>query len=231
MAIGGTPDPNERSFPMSLQQLLIVAVASMVVLAVVRVLRVRAGRTPHPDGVAKIVFVTAFVLGPPIVLGALLPATSDSYPLLVTVPAYALLLGVLWLLMGGLSMLFSHLRQGRTRRLLVLALAGSEGDPYEVAADLPVTAIQAESVAVVDRTNAVFPRGGEFPHQIDRPGFRAAWDSLDAATRTLEGVIAGDARRGLVVPSTVRATAIDARSRLDTLRVLALDAGQVWATR
>jgi hypothetical protein len=232
MAIGGTPDPSERSFSMTLLQVLIVAVASMVLLALLRVIRVRLGRTPQPEGLAKIFFLVAFVLGPPIVLGALpLAAGSAAYPVLLTVPLYAILLAILWMLMGGLALVAERLPQGRSRKLLVLALAGSEGDPYEVAVDAPVSAMQAEGVAAVDRTNAVFPRGGEFPHQIDRPGFRSAWDALDVATATLEGVIAGDVRRGSGVASTVRATAIDARSRLDTLRGLAVDAGQVWAAR
>jgi len=232
MAIGGTPDPSERSSSMTLLQVLIVAVASMVVLALLRVIRVQLGRTPQPEGLAKVFFLLAFVLGPPIVLGALpLAAGAAAYPFLLTVPLYAILLAILWMLMGGLAVAAERLPQGRSRRLLVLALAGSEGDPYAVAIDAPVSAMQAEGVAAVDRTNAVFPRGGEFPHQIDRPGFRGAWDALDAATATLEDVIAGDTRRGLGVASTVRATAIDARSRLNTLRGLSLDAGQVWAAR
>ena len=38
-----------------------------------------------------------------------------------------------------------------------------------------------------------------------------------------------DHRLGLAVTSTVEATAVDARSRLDTLRRLAVDHGQAWA--
>lgn len=92
-----------------------------------------------------------------------------------------------------------------------------------------MTAKLAESVALVDRANAVFPRGHDFPLQIDRSSFRFAWDALDAATGTLEGRIADDHRIGLAVASAAVATADDARSRLDTLRSHAISRGQVWA--
>ena len=91
-----------------------------------------------------------------------------------------------------------------------------------------MTAKLAESVVVVDRANARFR---EAPGS--RPGlpagFRDDWDEPDVATRTLEGRIDDDYRLGLSVASTARATASDARSRLDTLRRLALDDGQAWA--
>jgi hypothetical protein len=89
----------------------------------------------------------------------------------------------------------------------------------------------AESAARVDRANAVFPRGSDFPAEISRAGFRDAWDALDAATGTLEGRILDDRGLGLAVASGATAIATDARSRLDTLRRLALDNGQVWAAR
>jgi hypothetical protein len=120
--------------------------------------------------------------------------------------------------------------RGRIRPLLLVALVGNEGDPEDVPYDPPVTAKLAESVAIVERANAVFPRGHEFPLQIDRAGFRFAWDALDSATGTLEDRIADDHRLGLAVASEAAAAAADARSRLDTLRRLAVDRGQVWAT-
>jgi hypothetical protein len=52
---------------------------------------------------------------------------------------------------------------------------------------------------------------------------------LDGATRSLEGRIADDHRLGLAVARATTATASDARSRLDTLRRLAVDQGQAWA--
>ena len=76
----------------------------------------------------------------------------------------------------------------------------------------------------------LFPRGHDFPLQIERSGFRFAWDALDAATGKLEARIADDHRIGLAVASSAVATAVDARSRLDTLRRLAGDGGPAWAT-
>jgi hypothetical protein len=87
-----------------------------------------------------------------------------------------------------------------------------------------------ESVALVGRANVAFPRGPEFAAQIDRVGFRVDWDALDAATATLEVQIADDRRSGVGVASSATAMAQDARSRLDTLRRLAGDHGQVWAS-
>lgn len=111
-----------------------------------------------------------------------------------------------------------------------LALSASEGDADDVAYDPPVTAALAASVAGVDRANAVFPRGIEFPRQIERQGFRYAWDKLDAATTTLEGRIADDRRLGIPVAAVARAVAADARSRLNALHQRAVDRGQIWAT-
>jgi len=211
---------------MSLQQLFILAGASMVVLAVSRVIRGHAGR---PDGSARLPFVLAFLFLSPIALGALNPPSSDQLRGLAWLPLYAVLLVALAILMAVLAFVVRGIAPGRSRRLLLLALAGSEGDPNDVPFDPAVSASLAESVSVVERTNSKFPRGPEFPAQVDRPAFRADWDALDAATAALEGRIADDHRLGLAVTSTVKATAIDARSRLDTLWRLAVDHGQVWA--
>jgi len=75
----------------------------------------------------------------------------------------------------------------------------------------------------------VFPRGREFSEEVDRAGFRTAWDSLQAATARLEGDIADEHRLGRPVASAAMASAADARSRLDTLRSLAAGHGQAWA--
>jgi hypothetical protein len=214
---------------MSLQQLLILAVASMVALAVSRVIRVHIGRAPHPEGIAKPLFILGFLVVPPMVLGAVIQPTSDQLRGVGWVPPYILMVIALVIFMGTLAVVARLIAPGRSRPLLLLALAGNEGDPNDVPFDPPVTARLAESVAVVDRTNAVFPRGLEFPSQIDRVGFRVDWDSLDAATGTLEGRIEDDYRLGLPVASKVRATAADARGRLDTLRGLAVAHGQAWA--
>ena len=52
---------------------------------------------------------------------------------------------------------------GRTARLLQVALAGHEEDKYAVRPDAAVTAELAESVRIVDRANAAFPRGRGVP--------------------------------------------------------------------
>ncbi len=163
--------------------------------------------------------VIAALLAIPVALGA-----ASSLPL------YLLMLVALVVLMWLAAVVVQIVARGRIRPLLLVALVGNEGDPEDVAYDPPVTATLAESVALVDRANSVFPRGHDFPAQPEREGFRFAWDALDAATGTLEGQIADDHRLGLAVASGALATADDARSRLDTLRSLAVDRGQVWAT-
>lgn len=163
--------------------------------------------------------VVAALLAPPIALGAV-----------SSLPVYIAVLLALVVLMWIAAVVVQLVARGRIRPLLLVALVGSEGDPEDVPYDPPVTAKLAESVALVDRANAVFPRGPDFPLQVDRAGFRFAWDALDDATGTLEGRIADDHRIGLAVASAAVATADDARSRLDTLRRLATDGGQVWAT-
>jgi len=217
----------------SLQQLFILAAAGMVLLAVSRLVRVHSGRAPHPEGKGMLLFILAFLLVPPIALEWLInpAAASGQIRGIGSVLIYAAALAGLTLLMWIAARVVQFIAPRRSRRLLLLALVGSEGDPDDIPFDPPVTAKLAESVALVDRANAVFPRGPEFPAQIDRVGFRASWDELNVATGTLEGRIADDYRLGVAVASTATATAIDARSRLDTLRRLAVERGQVWATQ
>jgi len=217
---------------MSLQPLFILAIVCMVALAVMRVVRVHLGRAPHPEGIAKLLFILAFLVVPPIALGSLiLPGeATGQFGGLGWVPLYTVIVTGLTVLMWMASVAIRLVAPRGSGQLLLLALVASEVDPEAVRFDPPVTAKLAESVAVVDKTNAVFPRGLEFPAQIDRVGFRVDWDALNAATGTLEGRIADDHRVGLAVASRVKATAVDARSRLDTLRGLASAHGQVWAS-
>jgi hypothetical protein len=126
------------------------------------------------------------------------------------------------------AVIIDRLTASRTGQLIRLALVGSEGDPIDSGLT-PVTARLSESIGLVARANAVFPRGLEFPKQIDRSGFRDDWNRLDDATRTLEGQIADDHRLGLGVSSSATILAEDARSRLETLRRFAGDRGQAWA--
>jgi len=217
---------------MPLQQILILAVGAMIGLATLRVVREHMGRTPLPAGRGRRLFVLAFVFLPPIALGALTQPAGSSGQLggVASVPLYAIILAGLVILMSLVAQVLQRVTMGRSRRLLMLALVGNEGDPDDLPFDRPVTTKLAESVAIVDRANDAFPRGPEFPAQVDRVGFRRAWDALDAATTVLEGRIQDDIRLGLGVAIAARATAKDARSRLDTLRSLAVAGGQDWAT-
>ena len=115
--------------------------------------------------------------------------------------------------------------KGRTRQLLLIALLGNEGDVERLAFNPPVTARLAESIALVDRSNAAFPRGVEFPAQVERSDFASAWNALDGATRSLEERIASDRKLGLGVASDATATASDARARLLVLSGMAANRG------
>lgn len=214
---------------MSLLQLLILAVGAMVGLATLRVVRVQFGRTPLPEGRGSRLFILAFVIVPPLALNALIDPSAGVLGGAGSVPLFAVLLVALRILMAIAAPIVRVVAPGRSHRLILLALVGSEGDPEDVPFDPPLTADLAETVRLVDKSNAVFPRGREFPVQIDRDGFRFAWDALDAATTTLETRIADEFRLGVAVASRATATAADARNRLDTLHRLALDHGQAWA--
>lgn len=215
---------------MPLQQLIILGIVAMAALATLRVVRVKRGLSPLPDGRGRRLFLLGFVVLPPVVLGIVTqPAPpANQFWGLGALPTYVAIIVSLAILMWIASGIVGQLAHGRTSRLLQVALSGHEGDPYAVTADPPVTAPLAESVAIVDRANAAFPRGPGFPSQIDRAGFREDWEELDGATRTLEGRIADDRRLGLSVALAVTKTASDARGRLDTLRRLAIDDGQAW---
>jgi len=217
----------------SLQQLIILTAAIMLaVLAVSRLVRVQHGRAPHPEGRARLPFILAFLLLPPIVVEVVVLRPATSATQLHVVESILLYLGALALfsiLMGVAALIIRQFVPGRSRPLLLLALVGSEGDPDDVPFDPALTPVLAKDVDLVDTANAAFPRGPEFAGQIDLDGFRVRWDALDAATGQLETQIADDNRLGVVVASTALATARDARSRLDTLHRLAVDGGQAWA--
>jgi hypothetical protein len=189
--------------------------AGLAALRLVRVLRF--GRTPLPEGRGRTLFLAGFVLVPPIALGGL-----------VSVPAYVGAIAVVVFVMWLAAVVVDLVTASRTGQIVRLALVGSEGDPIDSGLT-PVTARLSESIGLVTSANAAFPRGLEFPRQIDRSGFREDWNALDDATRALEGRIADDHRLGLGVSSTATALAEDARSRLTTLRRIARDRGQAWA--
>jgi len=215
---------------MPFQQLFILAVVAVVFLAVMRVVRVRSGLTPHPEGIAKLLFGVAFVSLPPLALALLSAEAGASGVLggLPWVPVYAIMLGGLLIVMRMAAVIVAAVAPRRARKLLLLALVASEGDPYDVPFNPPVTPQLAAIAALVQRSNDVFPRGMGFRAEVDRPGFRASWDSLDAATGRLEAAMAEDQRLGRGVASAVTAMARDARSRLDTLRQFAVEDGQSW---
>ena len=216
---------------MPIQQLIILGIVAMSALAVLRVVRVDRGLTPLPAGRGRRLFLLGFVVAPPLILGMLTQPAPPANQLwgIGAVPAYAAIVGTLAILMWIASQIVGQVSHSRTSRLVRIALAGHEADPFKSRVDPPVTAKLAESLVVVDRANAAFPRGPGFPSQVARAGFRADWDELEVATRSLEDRIADDYRRGITVASACQATASDARSRLDTLRRLAIDDGQVWA--
>ena len=218
---------------MSVQEVLIItAFGVLVLLAVSRVVRVRSGRSVHPEGRARLLFLLALLFLPAIIVEVVLlrPVTSAAQLHIVESElVYLAALAVFSLLMGIAALVAQLAVHGRLRPLLLLALVGSEPDPNDVPFDPALTPELAESVAEVDQANAVFPRGPEFAAQIDRPGFRSDWDALETATEALEGRIADDQRLGVAVASSAKAAALDARGRLDTLRRLAGEEGQAWA--
>lgn len=212
---------------MSTLQLLTLAAAAMLGLAILRVARVQAGRDPLPE--ARRLFYLLFIVVPPVILAALVDRETGAFGGVAALPVYGFMLLGLAILMWVVSLIVPRVAPGRSRAWLLVALTGSEGDPEDVPYDPPVTARLAESVALVTRANDAFPRGPEFPVQVERDGFRPAWDALDTAIQRLEGQIVEDHRLGLAVASSALRVARDARSRLDTLRRIASDSGQTWA--
>jgi hypothetical protein len=217
----------ERSYPMPLP--VVLAIVAMISLAMMRLIRVHFGREPHPDGKARLAFILAFLIAPPVVIGTLLQSGIGQLGGVSWLPLYVAGVVVIAVLMWIFAMIVRLVVPRRFRPLLLMALTASEDKPG-VPIDPPLSARLAESKALVDTANAVFPGGVDFPTQVDRAGFRQGWDALDAATRTLESRIAEDAALGKGVASVAIATAENARGRLETLRGLAAEGGQVWAT-
>jgi hypothetical protein len=212
-------------------QLIALALASMSGLVALRILRVNLGRTPLPEERGRRLFLLAFVTVPPILLGAATAPAGPGSALrgLLSLPVYVALLAVLVTMMWLAAQVVARVAHRKWGRLIRLALIGGAVAPNETETNPPVTAPLADGVAGVQRANAEFPRGPEFPAQVARAGFRHDWETLDEATRRLEDAIASDLRSGLSVASAARSTVADARSRLETLRGLAVDGGQLWA--
>jgi len=209
---------------MPLMQLIVLAVVAMTGLVALRLARVHLGRSPLPEGRGRRLFLLAFVLVPPIAFGALASSGSPaSLPIYVVI--LASLVSVMWLVAQIAAWVLPGPRGQRVR----LALTGREVQPEDEPFDPPITARLAAIVAGVDRANVAFPRGTAFPGQIHTSGFRDSWETLDAATVTLESGLAENHRLGLGAASGARRTAADARGRLNTLRGLAIADGQSWA--
>ena len=210
---------------MPLPQPLILAIVAMIGLAALRVIRARLGREPHPDGKARLPFILAFLIVPPVVLGTLFDAQFGGISWL---PLYVATVAVLAILMSITAMIVRIVAPVRSRPLLLMALNASKVKPSK-RIDPPLTTRLTASRILVDAANAVFPSGAVFPTHIDRPDFRRSWDSLNDATRVLETQIAEDETLGKGASSVATATADNARSRLETLRRLAAEGGQAWA--
>jgi hypothetical protein len=217
---------------MSPLQLLVLAVVAMAGLAILRVARVRSGRTPLPDGRGRRLFLLGFVVVPPLAVGALIPPTTTGGQLtaVAALPVYVAMLACVVLVMAIAAFIIGRLTHSPAGRLARLALIGSEDDPGYMPSNPEITERMAAVLSRVETADAAFPRGRDFPRQIDRPGFRADWDELDGATRALEGQIADDLRSYRGVAAVAKDRAADARSRLETLRSLAGGSGQVWAS-
>ena len=217
---------------MSLLQLLALAVVAMAGLAILRVARVRSGRTPLPSGRGRRLFLLGFVVVPPLAVGALIPPTTtgDQLTAVAALPVYVAILAGVVLVMAIVAFLIGRLTHSPAGRLARLALIGSEDDPGYMPSNPALTDRLAEILARVKTADAAFPRGRDFPTQIDRPGFRDDWDELDGATRALEVQIADDRRHYRGVADVAMDRAEDARGRLETLRSLARGSGQVWAS-
>ena len=212
-------------------QVFLLAIAATIGLVAFRTTRAHGHRSPLPDGKAKYLVILSFLFLPPLVLGALVGPPTTTVAAIRGTPGmlpYLAVIITLAILMWIVAVTIRFVAPGRSPRLLLIALAGSEEDPDDFPRDPAITADLAAAIAQVDRYNAVFPRGSTFPAQIDQAAFRGSWDALDAATVTLEGRIAEDRRSGIPVASEATTTARDARSRLDTLHRLAIDGGQAW---
>ena len=217
---------------MDVQQLVVLAVLAMVALGTLRVVRVHLGRTPLPEGRGRRLFQIAFVVVPPLAVGALIQPAGPAGPLrgvsslLLYVPIVAALTVLMWIA----ALVIGEVTHSRSGSLARLALVGTVDDPGRgIPSNPPITPQLAQAVAVVEQANAAFPRGPAFPAQVDRAAFRADWDTLEDACRTLERDIVVERRLAIGVAAKAEATAMDARSRLDTLRRIATQDGQAWA--
>jgi len=215
---------------MPLLQLALLAIASMTLYAVLRLVRARSGHTALPEGPARFLFLAVFVFAPALVAAAISePAGASQITWAISVGTYLVILAGVVLVMGTIAEFVGEFFHGRVAQLVRLALAGTDLDPDDVPHNVPLTPRLGEILAIVRTADAAFPTGPEFPKQAERPGFRGNWDALDRATTELEQQMAADNQLGLGVASSARVMAEDARSRLTMLRRIAGSLGQEWA--
>ena len=214
------------SFPLLL---LLLALASMGVLAWFRLRRMRTHGEPI-EGWRRIAFVLLFVLVPPVLLQVqFAPKTGPgAVDVVGAVVLYVLIVVALAALGFVAAQLIARFAPVESRPKLLMALIGRDTSGI-VPFDPPMTPRLAADVERVTALNATFPRGITFLGQIPLPGFRSSWDALDEATQRLESDIEEQRRLGLRISEQALATANDARGRLDTLHREAANAG-LWST-
>jgi hypothetical protein len=206
---------------------VVIAAAVLVLFAVSRVLRVRAGMDARADGWKFWALFAAVLIVPPIALAVLAGPSSgrDDTRVIDAVVAYFAAVGVLAIGMGVVALLIRQFAPAGSQPTLMLALIGREARASDVPVNPAMTPELAASVALVEQRNAAFVRGPGFVEQTSMPGFAADWDALDEATRGLEKLIAERIALGAGVAQSATATAADARSRLETLRQAAAPGG------
>ena len=215
---------------MSFQLLLILAAAAaFATIALLRVYAVRSHRD-LPDGLVRIASIVVLLLAPPIVLQVLFAPTGEgAMNLASAILLYGVAFAVIWLVMLLGAQLVARFAPKKHRSVLLLAMTGRDTSGI-VPFDPAMSTEFAETVKQVDQLNGTFPRGRAFIEQPALPGFRSAWDALDAATRKLETEIGEQRRLGLGVSEHALESATDARARLDSLRQAATNSGVAWAS-
>jgi hypothetical protein len=215
---------------MPILQLTLIAIITMAGLAALRLVRVRSGRTPLPEGRSRLLLLAAFVFVPPLAIAALALAPGTSQvSAVISVGTYLAILAGVVLAMSTVAEVIGGLFNSQLAQVVRLALAGTDLDPDDIPRNVPLTARLTEILAIVRAADAAFPSGPGFPHESERPGFRSAWDALDRATKTLEEQMAADRKLGFGVAASAQTMAEDVRSRLSVLRRFASRNGQAWA--
>src|SRR5690349_4767409 len=113
---------------MPLLQLTFLAITAMTCLAAVRLARLRRGWTPMPEGPGRLLFLTAFVLVPPIAVGIMAHPASVNLAWVELVPYYLGVLGVVVLALNTVAGIVARVAHGPASRVVRLALSGTDLD-------------------------------------------------------------------------------------------------------